>query len=107
MFVWKIEFVYNTNRDAQKSINVIASSFTDAVTTAQINLPNAEITGVHKLGTYINVNDSSWLDTFAKFLVDRCLMSDLEQICAQVGEDKRKQLTAAVFKAYHIGGNGR
>lgn len=103
MFVWKIEFVYNTNRDAQKSINVIASSFTDAVTTAQINLPNAEITALNKVGKITELYTPDWVEAVAKYFIKHGTVSDIQVFSQLCGDQMREELTAKIWELHHNG----
>lgn len=101
MYIWKIKFVFNTDRSTPKIINVIADTLTDAYVIAQNNFPNAEIMAANKIGKYTSLEDNNWLETIAKYLIAHATMDDVSNLASICTEKMRDELATALFDTYH------
>lgn len=101
MYIWKIKFVFDTERNTQKFINVCADTITDAYVIAQNNFPNAEIMAATKIGKHVSLEDSNWLEVIAKYLLAHGTLDDATNLASLCSESMKDELATALFDTYH------
>jgi hypothetical protein len=101
MYIWKIKFVFNTDRSTQKCINVTADTLTDAYVIAQNTFPNAEIMAATKIGKHVSLEDSNWLEVIAKYMIAHGTLDDATALASLCSESMKDELATALFDTYH------